>query len=263
MEAHRQLGTSLCPPSSPWLAQCPPMSNIGVAIVLRGELGETDCEEIGEGILNQPVNTLSSCAYTVFGAWLIWQALRRRSDDTSVEVFFGLALASVGIGSVAFHGPAPPGARLLHDLTIVAPLAVIAARSVGELYGWDSRRVIGAASGTIIIVGVVTGLVPDLGIIAAGLVGAGAVITGVLVHRAGRHRFSRRANRLLVVVVVLVALAGVVNVLGRTGGPICDPDSYFQGHAVWHVLTAAAFAFYGLTALSPSFDPTAATGARN
>ncbi len=241
----------------------PAMSNIGVAIVLRGELGETDCEEIGEGLLNQPVNTLSSGVYTVFGAWLIWHALRRRSDETSVEVFFGLALASVGIGSVAFHGPAPPGARLLHDLTIVAPLAVIAARSVGELSGWDSRRVIGAALGTIIIVGVVTGLVPDLGIIAAGLVGAGAVITGVLVHRAGRRRFSRRANRLLAVVVVIVALAGVINVLGRTGGPICDPDSYFQGHAVWHVLTAGALTFYGLTALSPSFDPTAATGAHN
>lgn len=30
--------------------------------------------------------------------------------------------------------------------------------------------------------------------------------------------------------------------LGRTGSPLCDPDSLLQPHALWHVTTAAAFA---------------------
>lgn len=230
------------------------MSNLGAMVMLLGELGETDCEEIGDGLFNQPVNTLSSGVYTVFGLWLIWRALRSRSDERSIEVFYGLALASVGIGSVAFHGPVPPGARLLHDLSIAAVLAVIAARNSGVLLGWDKRRILGAALGTIIVVGIIMELAPDLGIIAAGLVGLGAVITEGLVYRAGHRRFSRRVARLLTAAVVLLALAGIFNLLGRTGGPICDPDSFFQGHAVWHVLTAGAFMLYGYVALSPASD---------
>lgn len=34
----------------------------------------------------------------------------------------------------------------------------------------------------------------------------------------------------------------VVWFFSRTGGPLCDPDSVIQGHAVWHVAAAAAFA---------------------
>ena len=39
--------------------------------------------------------------------------------------------------------------------------------------------------------------------------------------------------------------------LGRTGGPLCDPDSLLQGHAAWHLLTAAALAAWARAALEP------------
>ena len=44
--------------------------------------------------------------------------------------------------------------------------------------------------------------------------------------------------------VVALALAAVVNVLSRTGAPLCRPDSLLQGHAVWHVLTAVGAALW-------------------
>ena len=222
--------------------------------LLFGELGESDCEEIGDGILQQPVNALSSGAYTVFGLWLIWRALRQSGSDKPVEIFYGLALAGVGVGSIAFHGPVPPGARLLHDLTIAAVLAVIAARNLGVLAKWGRKRVMGSALATIVVVGAVMALAPDLGNALTGVVGVAAVVTEVIVYRAGHRRFSRRLARLLSAIVLLLAFAGIINVLGRTGGPICDPDSYFQGHAVWHLLTAAAFMVYGYAAFSPASD---------
>ena len=120
-------------------------------------------EEIGDGILQQQVNALSSGAYTVFGLWLIWRALRQSGSDKPVEIFYGLALAGVGVGSIAFHGPVPPGARLLHDLTIAAVLAVIAARNLGVLAKWGRKRVMGSALATIVVVGAVMALAPDLG----------------------------------------------------------------------------------------------------
>jgi hypothetical protein len=230
------------------------MSNLVDMTLLFGELGESDCEEIGDGILQQPVNALSSGAYTVFGLWLIWRALRQSGSDKPVEIFYGLALAGVGVGSIAFHGPVPPGARLLHDLTIAAVLAVIAARNLGVLAKWGRKRVMGSALATIVVVGAVMALAPDLGNALTGVVGVAAVVTEVIVYRAGHRRFSRRLARLLSAIVLLLAFAGIINVLGRTGGPICDPDSYFQGHAVWHLLTAAAFMVYGYAAFSPASD---------
>lgn len=230
------------------------MKPLGEITMLLGELGESDCEEIGTGFLNQPVNAISSGAYTLFGLWLIWRAIRRHGEETAVEVLYGVALASVGLGSIAFHGPVPPGARLLHDLTIAAVLAIIAARNLSVLAGWSRRAAIGTAIGLIAVVGAVMAVAPDAGNVLTGVVGLAAVISEVGVYRAGHRRFSRRVMRLLVVAVALLAFAGVINLLGRTGGPICDPDGYFQGHAVWHVLTAAAFMVYGYSAFTTEAD---------
>lgn len=223
-------------------------------VLLFAELGESDCEEIGDGIVHQPVNALSSGVYTLLGLWLVVRAVRRNDDERGVEIFYGLALASVGIGSIAFHGPVPPGARLLHDLTIAAVLAVIAARNLGVLAGWGRGVAIGAAGSIIVAVGAVMSVAPDAGNLLTGVVGAAAVITEIIVYRSGRRRFSRRVARLLIAVAVLLTAAGIINILGRTGGPICDPDSYFQGHAFWHVLTATAFMLYGYTAFPPSSE---------
>jgi hypothetical protein len=59
----------------------------------------------------------------------------------------------------------------------------------------------------------------------------------------------------------LVALAAgvAVNVLSRTGAPLCRPDSLLQGHAVWHVLTAAGAALW-LARWQPRPDPRTGCG---
>ena len=53
---------------------------------------------------------------------------------------------------------------------------------------------------------------------------------------------SRRAGRGQVTWLawLLLALAGLFWLLGRTGGPWCRPDALLQAHAAWHLLAAAA-----------------------
>ena len=46
------------------------------------------------------------------------------------------------------------------------------------------------------------------------------------------------------VAVALLALGAAINVLSRTGAPLCSPGSPLQGHAAWHVLTAAGAALW-------------------
>jgi hypothetical protein len=141
-------------------------------------LGTSDCEALHDGWLAQPVNALSSIAYIVAGTYV----LRRGGPGTPA---LALALGVVGVGSVLYHGPVPPGAELAHDGSIVA--------------------------------------------------------LAVAVPIAWRRRWLRWPPA---AALVAGAAAIVVNLLTRTGAPLCRPSSLLQGHAAWHVLTAIAIALW-------------------
>ena len=60
-----------------------------------------DCEQFGTGFLGQPVNTFSSLAFVVAGVAIIARKPR--------HAVYGGLVALNGAGSVALHGPYPPG----------------------------------------------------------------------------------------------------------------------------------------------------------
>jgi hypothetical protein len=140
-------------------------------------LGGSDCEALHEGLLGQPVNGLSSLAYVAAGAYVV-----RRGGPPGPA----LALALVGVGSVLYHGPMPPGAELVHDASLAAVPAVALAVAV-------------------------------------------------------RRRSFPRPPALAL---AALAAGAAVNMLGRTGAPLCRPDSLLQGHGLWHVLTAIGAAVW-------------------
>jgi hypothetical protein len=233
-----------------------------IAILVQGRIGESDCETLRDGVLAQPVNAISSTAYVIAGLWLVVRALRNRAAEMATQAVFGLTLLSVGVGSVAFHGPQPSGSRLLHDLTIAAVFAVIAARNLGTLRAWSETTALMAFAAITTMVGVVMALSPDAGNAATGVVGAAAVGSEIYLYWSRkRGPVSARSMRWLIAIVGLLVVAGVVNLLGRTDAPLCDPDSLYQGHAAWHALTAVAFGLYGYTAFpSGAQQPTEPSG---
>lgn len=99
-------------------------------------LGGSDCEALRDGWLGQPANTVSSLAYVVAGAYVL-----RRGGPRAPA----LALASVGVGSVLYHGPMPPGAELVHDGSIVALGAVILLTGWRRPLRWPPVAALGAA----------------------------------------------------------------------------------------------------------------------
>jgi hypothetical protein len=88
-------------------------------------LGAGDCERLGEGLVAQPVNTASALAYVAVGAWLAGRGLRT-GPGRGPLVAFGLAVTAAGVGSVDYHGPGSPAARLLHDGGLYAVVGVVA-----------------------------------------------------------------------------------------------------------------------------------------
>lgn len=161
---------------------------------LVGVIGASDCEAIGDGWLAQPVNAVTSLAFVPAGAWVAGRARGLAGWRRWEGLALGGALVATGLGSLAFHGPQPPWARVAHDAPVVAVVALLAVNEVGR------RR-------SPLPVTDRTGPQP------ARTVALAAGISG------------------------LVAYA-----LGRTGSPLCDPESLFQWHAVWHVLAAVGLA---------------------
>jgi hypothetical protein len=95
-------------------------------------LGAGDCERLHGGLIAQPVNTASALAYVAAGAWLAGRGLRR---DQGVMAAFGLAVAAAGIGSVDYHGPGSPAARVLHDGGLYAVAGYVAWTEVARRVG--------------------------------------------------------------------------------------------------------------------------------
>jgi hypothetical protein len=93
-------------------------------------LGAGDCERLHDGLIAQPVNTASALAYVAVGAWLVGRGLRsgaagQPSQRRPGTVAFGVAVAAAGIGSVDYHGPGSPAARLLHDGGLYAVVGLV------------------------------------------------------------------------------------------------------------------------------------------
>jgi hypothetical protein len=114
---------------------------------MAGRIGASDCERLRPGLLAQPVNAVTSLAY-VAGAGVVVARVRRGAGrPPRAALAYAATLGLVGLGSVAFHGPQPPGARAMHDLPVVALAGLVAAgsaarwaRGMPPVPGWTRQR---------------------------------------------------------------------------------------------------------------------------
>jgi Ceramidase len=213
-------------------------------------VGGSDCEHIGQGLLAQPANTLSSLAYVLAGVLLLGRAAGARRGGRIAPAVYAVTVIGVGIGSAAFHGPMPTWARFGHDVSIAAVLAFV--------IGYDVALARGASANTglamfVAITGactVVLAVSPDAGNALDAALVAGAVVAEIGASRSATGR-ATADGRLWIAIVGVVAIGAFLNALGRTDAPLCEPASPVQLHAVWHVLTAFVLWLYGTAALGP------------
>jgi hypothetical protein len=202
---------------------------------VRAHPGASDCEAIGDGWLAQPVNAISSGAFLVAGAALF------RSTRGSDRLFAVLVGANA-VGGFGFHGPGDAVSHWLHDVALAGTLAFIVVADVRPRTSVVLATT--AASGALLV------LAPDASNLVSGVLVAGIAVAETRRFLRGRDRADRRRLlRRFGLPAALLGAAVVVDVLSRTDRPLCRPDSLLQGHAAWHVLTAAALWAWGSAAL--------------
>jgi hypothetical protein len=176
-----------------------------------------DCERILDSWWGQPINT-ATCVGFLIGGIVIW---RRGTDRVAA-----LLTTAIGLGSIAFHGPMPPWGEWAHDVTIVWALVWVILVELGR-----QRLAPGAMA--------LTGLLAFTPAVADPSQALLAIAVLVMQLRARDHR------RLRLVGVGLLAAGALIGRLARTGWPLCDPDSLLQGHAFWHLCSAAVLTTWG------------------
>jgi hypothetical protein len=218
-------------------------------------VGDSDCEHIGNGLLAQPANTLSSLVYVAVGALLLRRALASRSGTRLVLIVYAATVLAVGLGSAAFHGPMPSWARFAHDLSIASVLAFVIGYDLGLARDAPVRvslALFGAVVGTSAFVLAVSADASNA--LVAALVVA-AVTAEIAVARSPTGRAAARglvhAPAAWITGAAALVIGAALNALGRTDAPLCAPDSPTQLHAVWHVLTAFVLWAYGTAVLGP------------
>ncbi len=210
------------------------------------------CETIRDGLLRQPVNALSSLAFCV-GAVAAWRRRHAPAPGSperrllAAAGWCGLALAG---GSLAYHAQLGFAGQVL-DLQGMYLVAVLLL--VGAL--WRSGRLTPtgatcAGAGMLVVLTVTQLVAPDtrrwLFVV--------VLVPGIVAE----HRLVRPSAPLHRAV-ALMAL-GYAAWLADARQWWCLPESILQGHAVWHLLTAAAA--YQLVPLYASGAAPASPGSR-
>lgn len=210
-----------------------------LGVVLLSQLGESDCEAIGSGFLKQPINGVSSLAFTAVGTLIAISAARAHGTERTLRIVFGVLMALTGIGSFLFHGPQTAGSQFLHDISFLATVWFLVSFNGTAALGWPvNRGWVAWVAGTAMFV-VVLGLAPSVtNAFTAGLVVA-LVASDLAIHRRGGIRaawYGAAVAALLIAVVFMIA--------GNSSSPLCDPGSVLQAHGGWHLFIAIAVGSY-------------------
>lgn len=219
------------------------MALLATTCAVLTELGETDCETLGDGWLAQPINALSSLAYSLIGI-VIAVSVLRADRQRAVPLVYAACLVAVGLGSVAFHGPQLSGSQLLHDLPILLTVLFMLNHDRVILRPDSGRELVTFAG--VAIVAVALAIVVPVVVAPLSIAVAGAVLVAeVVISRRRLRPGSRARQRRGATTIAVIAVAGGASwILGRSDSPLCDPDAWYQLHGLWHMLSAVVFALW-------------------
>jgi hypothetical protein len=200
------------------------------------------CEAPHDGALVQPANTVSSLAYLALGAWALsrWARAPGTPGGSSRVLVPGVALATcaIGLSSAYYHATLTFLGQYFDVMSMYLLGALLVCGALWRRGTLGERGALLLFLAMALALGVAQYVEPELRrvLFAVVLVPGIALEHTAAVHGAGRDRNDLVPLRVGVGLLVIAYgfwLADQFRVL-------CWPDSWFQGHAVWPVLTAIA-----------------------
>lgn len=210
------------------------------------------CEAVRDQLVRQPANAVSGVAFLAVAA-IVLLALdvpprnrvvaQRASSSNTFPILLGLATAVIGVGTVLYHASLTFWAQTVDVLGMYLVVTALAVYRTSTLIPLSRAMLVATYVG--VNAALLSGLVLWPG--ARRLTFGVLVVLVVVVELAARQRFSPSpaSGRFLAAVLVLAAGFAVWTLDFQR--VVCAPESWIQGHALWHLAAACAtlLAFQG------------------
>lgn len=208
------------------------------------------CETVGTGLIRQPINAYTNVAYILVGIVILYYLSHTKNNHTSFTpvtglprkllILFGLASIAVGIGSFIYH------ASFIF---------------LGEQLDDDSMYLIGSymlffaiahhrklSTGIFILYFMGLNISFELLIfffpVIRGMLFGILIVASLMITQAYlRKGLVKDEKQHFTIAIELFAAAYLIWILDKTHY-LCYPNSFFQGHAIWHILSAVAGLYF-------------------
>lgn len=210
------------------------------------------CEHLRDEGVAQPVNTWSNLGFVAAGIGIAVAVDRRRSrprvrggartnpmtQGFFYPAFFAVVVALLGPGSMALHATMTRWGGQLDVMSMYLFIAFVTSYGLMRAYGLGRWAFLGLYAVQLSLLAWTKFQVAiNSDIFFGAMIGVAILADRLLAVRRPDLTTDRRW---LLAAVGLFGAAFAIWLPSRSGGPLCDPHSLVQGHAIWHVLCAGA-----------------------
>jgi hypothetical protein len=210
-------------------------------------------------LIRQPANTWSNLAYFLVGLFALTlgvqdfkQSGRKESDNFLVRypifsIMFGLSVVYVFFGSFLYHASLTSYFQKIDQTGLYSTIIIVLVFNIYKIFPvfrfrqqWKSSHAL--MVGLIFLFNYI--IFTHLWTININLLFPTLVVM-VFITSAYYTLFINKEHyftNYLWAASAIMVLAGIIWILDRTD-VVCSPDSIFQGHALWHILTAVSLLF--------------------
>lgn len=201
------------------------------------------------GPIKQPANTWSNLGFVAAGLLVLGQAGRRRAVPPAnpmagpgfYATLYGGLVVFLGPASMFFHASLRAWGGWIDLVSMMLYSSFLLVYDLVRIRGASRRVFVAIFLPLVAVQALADALVPKSGQLLFGAGIAGVLVLEALILR-GRVPGLRRQGRpwFAAALGLFAAAYGGIWLWSNTAGPLCDPDSLLQGHALWHLLCAAS-----------------------
>lgn len=213
------------------------------------------CEFVQGGLIREPANTVSNFGFVAAGlasAYLLWIGKYRDNRNPltrnpSIAILFSSLPILLGFGSIALHATETDVGGELDLLAMYLVAGFVVAYALRRHFGWGWNGFTLAFVIAVLFCEAVgqyrQPVVPVVDY--AGDAAFAFLIALAVVFESlnAVQRNVKRDNRWGVGALISFLVAFTAWNFGRNGGAFCRPESWWQPHALWHLLFALALFF--------------------